>query len=80
MVFDDIEANWNQYSFSKLLTPGIAGEPTEGQHERGRKLAYVCFSRAEQHLKILFFTPAPEATKAELIGKGLFKEGQIVIA
>jgi DNA helicase II / ATP-dependent DNA helicase PcrA len=80
VVFDDIEANWNQYSFSKLLTPGIAGEPTEGQQERGRKLAYVCFSRAEQHLKILFFTPAPEATKAELIGKGLFNEGQIVIA
>ena len=62
VVFDDVEANWNQYSFSKLLTPGTAGEPTEGQHERGRKLAYVCFSRAERHLKILFFTPAPEAT------------------
>lgn len=80
VVFDDVEANWNQYSFSKLLTPGTAGEPTEGQQERGRKLAYVCFSRAEQHLKILFFTPAPEATRAELIAKGLFTEDQIVIA
>ncbi|MDI1311270.1 UvrD-helicase domain-containing protein [Prosthecobacter sp.] len=80
VVFDDVEANWNQYSFSKLLTPGIAGEPTEGQQERGRKLAYVCFSRAEQHLKILFFTPAPEATRAELIAKGLFNDNQITTA
>ncbi len=80
VVFDDVEANWHQYSFSKLLTPETAGEPTEGQQERGRKLAYVCFSRAEQHLKILFFTPVPEATQAELIAKGLFTEDQIVIA
>lgn len=80
VVFDDVEANWNQYSFSKLLTPGTAGEPTEGQQERGRKLAYVCFSRAEQHLKILFFTPAPEATRAELIENGLFSDNQIIIA
>jgi DNA helicase II / ATP-dependent DNA helicase PcrA len=80
VVFDDVEANWNQYSFSKLLTPATAGEPTEGQQERGRKLAYVCFSRAEQHLKILFFTPAPEATRAELIERGLFNENQIEIA
>lgn len=80
VVFDDVEANWNQYSFSKLLTPATAGEPTEGQQERGRKLAYVCFSRAEQHLKILFFTPAPEATRDELIAKGLFSADQIVIA
>lgn len=80
VVFDDVEANWNQYSFSKLLTPATAGEPTEGQQERGRKLAYVCFSRAEQHLKILFFTTAPEATRYELITKGLFAADQIVIA
>ena len=80
VVFDDVEANWSQYSFSKLLTPGTAGEPTEGQQERGRKLAYVCFSRAEQNLKILFFTPEPEKTKAELIDRGLFNENQIVIA
>ena len=78
VVFDDVEANWNQYSFSKLLTPATAGEPTEGQRERGRKLAYVCFSRAEQHLRILFFTPAPEATRAELIENGLFSDNQIV--
>lgn len=80
VVFDDVEANWNQYSFSKLLTPGTAGEPTEGQQERGRKLAYVCFSRAEQHLKILFFTPAPEATREELLTKGLFSDNQITMS
>ncbi|MBD3678665.1 MAG: AAA family ATPase [Rhodobacteraceae bacterium] len=80
VVFDDVEANWNQYSFSKLLTPGVAGKPTEGQYERGRKLAYVCFSRAAQHLKILLFTPKPEATRDELLGKGLFSEDQISIS
>ncbi len=80
VVFDDIEANWNQYSFSKLLSPGVAGEPTEGQFERGRKLAYVCFSRAEENLKILFFTPTPEATKDELLESGLFSEDQISLA
>jgi DNA helicase-2/ATP-dependent DNA helicase PcrA len=80
VVFDDIEANWNQYSFVKLLAPGVAGEPTEGQFERGRKLAYVCFSRAEEHLRILLFTPSPEATRDELLAKGLFAKDQIVIA
>lgn len=79
VVFDDIEASWNQYNFSKLLTPGVAGDPTEGQYERGRKLAYVCFSRAETHLKILFFTPTPEATRDELIARGLFSEDQVEI-
>ena len=61
VVFDDVEANWSQYSFSKLFTPATSGDPTEGQKERCRKLAYVCFSRAEVHLKILFFTPSRPA-------------------
>ena len=79
VVFDDVEANWNKYNFSKLLTPGVAGEPTEGQFDRGRKLAYVCFSRAEKNLKILFFTQTPEATRDELVARGLFSEDQISI-
>ena len=79
VVFDDVEANWSQYNFSKLLTPGVAGDPTEGQYERGRKLAYVCFSRAEIHLKILFFTPTPEAMRGELVARGLFSEDQIIV-
>ena len=80
VVFDDVEASWNQYNFAKLLTPGVAGEPTQGQYERGRKLAYVCFSRAEEHLRILFFTQTPEATRTELLARGLFTDEQIVIA
>lgn len=80
VVFDDVEAAWNQYSFTKLLTPATAGEPTEGQQERGRKLAYVCFSRAQQNLRILLFTSNPEAARQELLEKGLFSEGQIKLA
>ena len=79
MVFDDIEARWNQYSFNKLLTPETMGEPTEGQLERGRKLAYVCFSRAELNLRILLFTPSPDEARAELLSKGLFEDDQIKV-
>ncbi len=79
VVFDDTEAAWNTYSFTKALTPGTSGEGTEGQLDRSRKLAYVCFSRAEVNLKVILFTPNPESAKAELIGEGLFTEGQISI-
>nr|WP_275575125.1 UvrD-helicase domain-containing protein [Methylocucumis oryzae] len=35
VVFDDTEANWHNYSFSKLLTPRTVGkEPTEGQKQK----------------------------------------------
>lgn len=77
VVFDDVEARWNQYNFSKLLTPKTIGEPTEGQLERGKKLAYVCFSRAELNLRILLFTPSPADARAELLSKGLFDDSQI---
>lgn len=80
VVFDDIEAAWNNYSFTKTLTPNTSGAPTDGQYDRSRKLAYVCFSRAEENLRILLFTPNPEAAKKEFILKGLFKEDQISIA
>lgn len=80
VVFDDVEAGWHNYSFTKMLTPGTSGEPTEGQDKRSRKLAYVCFSRAEVNLRILLFTPNPEAAKLELISNGLCTEGQISIA
>lgn len=79
VVFDDTEAAWNLYSFSKLLTPGTSGEATEGQIERSRKLAYVCFSRAEENLKIILFTPNPDAAKTELVGSGLFENNNISI-
>jgi DNA helicase II / ATP-dependent DNA helicase PcrA len=80
VVFDDVEAAWNQYSFTKLLTPTTAGQPTEGQRERGRKLTYVCFSRARVNLRILLFTPEPEAAKAELIQRLHLEPQQIAIA
>lgn len=80
VVFDDVEAAWYNYSFTKTLTPITSGVPTEGQYERSWKLAYVCFSRAEENLRILLFTPDPEAAKEELISNGLFEETQISIA
>ncbi|MEZ8606918.1 UvrD-helicase domain-containing protein [Vibrio sp. 10N.239.311.G01] len=72
VVLDDVEAAWNQYNFSKLLTPDTSGEPSEGQQRRGEKLAYVSFSRAEDNLRILFFTSNPNEAKNELLRKGLF--------
>jgi DNA helicase-2/ATP-dependent DNA helicase PcrA len=80
VVFDDTEAAWHQYSFGKTLTPGTHGQPTEGQQVRSRKLAYVCFSRAEKNLRILLFTPDPVAAKQELVSVGLFEESQVTIA
>ena len=78
VVFDDTEANWNNYNFSRLLTPNTAqGELTDGQRERGTKLAYVCFSRAECDLRIILFTPNPTSAKSELIDRGLFRSDQV---
>lgn len=79
VVFDDIEAGWNNYSFTKTLTPTTSGEASEGQLVRSRKLAYVCFSRAEVNLRIMLFTPDPNAAKKELVFSGLFSEEQVTI-
>ena len=79
VVFDDTDAAWNNYSFTKMLTPNTSGDPTEGQYSRSRKLAYVCFSRAEKNLRILLFTPNPETAKKELVANNLFEENQISI-
>lgn len=79
VVFDDTEAAWNNYSFAKMLTPGVAGEPRDRQNDRSRKLAYVCFSRAVRNLRILLFTPEPDSAKEELTKKGLFQESQVTI-
>jgi DNA helicase II / ATP-dependent DNA helicase PcrA len=78
-VFDDTEAAWSQYSFAKLLTPATSGVATDGQHERTRKLAYVCFSRAMINLRILLFTADPESARSELVLSGLFKYDQVDI-
>lgn len=80
VVFDDTDAAWSDYSFTKTLTPNTSGDPTEGQYNRSTKLAYVCFSRAEENLRILLFTSDPEAAKNELLSNKLFEEDQIIIA
>jgi len=80
VVYDDVEAGWNLYSFTKLLTPITSGAPTDGQQERGRRLAYVCFSRARENLRVLLFTLNPDGAKQELVRSGVFKDQQIVIA
>ncbi|MEP1208415.1 MAG: UvrD-helicase domain-containing protein [Rhizobiaceae bacterium] len=79
VVFDDVEAAWNQYSFRKTLTPGTAGEASEGQREKTEKLAYVCFSRAEDNLRILFFSQDAEASKRELVAVQFLSTDQINI-
>ena len=79
VVYDDIEAAWNLYSFTKMLVPELAGNPTEGQLDRSTRLAYVSFSRAIENLRILLFTQNPKDTKSILIEKSLFKEEQIII-
>lgn len=77
VVYDDVEAAWNQYSFSKTLTPATAGEPTERQRAFTSKLAYVSFSRAMEDLRVLMFTSDPEQARAELIANELLSPEQI---
>lgn len=79
VVYDDVEAGWNLYNFSKILTPVTSGEPNEGQHGRGKRLAYVSFSRALEDLRILFFTSDPVAARQELLDKKLASADQIEI-
>ena len=80
VVFDDAGSAWNNYSFSRTLTPKTAGkEPTEGQLRLTTRMAYVCFSRARHDLRIVMYTSSPAAARTELIEKGLFKPEQIEI-
>ncbi len=79
VVFDDVEAGWTKYSFSKLLTPVAAGDGTEGQMSRSEKLAYVCFSRARHNLRIFLFCENTETARVELVEGGLFTDEQVQI-
>ncbi len=79
VVFDDTEAKWNLYNFSKLLAPNTFGAPTAGQDERSRKLAYVSFSRAEQNLRVVWFSTKPQSAKEELVERGVVEADQIKI-
>ncbi|TWT46390.1 UvrD-helicase domain-containing protein [Botrimarina hoheduenensis] len=80
VVFDDTEASWSFYSFTKMLTPGVSGEARETQHERSRRLAYVCFSRAIRNLRVLMFTTDPTKARDELVTVGPFEPKQVFIA
>lgn len=79
VVFDDVEAAWNQYSFTKLLAPGVHGDPTEGQNRRSYRLAYVSFSRAIENLKVFLFTLNPDEVRTEILAKRLCSEEQILV-
>ena len=79
VVFDDVEAAWNLYNFSKTLTPSTAGAPTDGQLGRGQRLVYVSFSRAVENLRVLFFTANPNGARQELIDRKLVTADQIEI-
>jgi len=80
VVFDDTEANWNIYSYKRLLTPLTEGKyPTEGQKQKSLNLVYVCFSRAMKDLRIILFTENPTAAKRELLDKKWFRDDQITI-
>jgi len=46
---------------------------------RSEKLAYVCFSRAEENLRVLLYTSDPAAAKDELVGRGLFNDSDISV-
>lgn len=76
-MIDDVEAAWSKYSFAKVLTPLTAGPPTDGQKNRTEKLAYVCFSRAEENLRIVFFSKNAKAAGAELVSSDLFLENEV---
>lgn len=80
VVFDDVGSAWNNYNFSKTLTPATAGEPTERQGRLSTNLAYVCFSRAEKDLRIVMFSENAAAARQELLDQKLFTEAQIEIS
>jgi DNA helicase-2/ATP-dependent DNA helicase PcrA len=63
----------NNYSFGKVLTPASTGQPTEKQHVRTRKLAYVSFSRTLEDVRVLLFTSKSEVARDELIAGRLLR-------
>ncbi len=63
VILDDVGANWNQYSFGKLLT---GTDTSEGRTKRSRNLFYVCCSRAKDKL-IVADLGATEQAKIEAL-------------
>ncbi len=79
VVYDDLEARWNQYSFSKLFAPKIYGKPTKNQEKNSFNLSYVAFSRAKVNLKILMFVSDAEGMAKALTENGLFRKDEVQI-
>lgn len=79
VFFDDVEAAWTRYSFSKLFLPNLSGKGTDGQIQRSRRLAYVCFTRARRELQIVLFCLKPVEAMEEVVSNGLFEEEQVRI-
>jgi DNA helicase-2/ATP-dependent DNA helicase PcrA len=70
VVLDDAGANWNQYSFGKLL----AGTDTsESREKRTRNLFYVCCSRAKDKLIVADLGAGAQAKIEALFGAGAVK-------
>lgn len=67
VILDDAGANWNQYSFGKLL----AGTDTsQSREKRTRNLFYVCCSRAKEKLIVADLGAGAQAKIEELFGAG----------
>jgi DNA helicase-2/ATP-dependent DNA helicase PcrA len=65
VVLDDAGANWNQYSFGKML----AGTDTsENREKRTRNLFYVCCSRAKDKLIVADLGAGSQAKIEALFG------------
>jgi DNA helicase II / ATP-dependent DNA helicase PcrA len=80
VVFDDVGSAWNNYSFSGMLTPVTVGKaPTDRQQRLSENLAYVCFSRAQQDLRIVMFSTNAVAARNELLERKIFTDAQIEV-
>ncbi|MBI1206826.1 MAG: AAA family ATPase [Azospirillum sp.] len=67
VILDDAGANWNQYSFGKLL----AGTDTsQSREKRTRNLFYVCCSRAKDKLIVADLAAGAQAKIEALFGVG----------
>ena len=58
VILDDPGANWNQYSFGKLLS---GTDTSESRLKRTRNLFYVCCSRARVNLAVVNLAPMGDA-------------------
>lgn len=67
VILDDAGANWNQYSFGKLLA---GSDTSESREKRTRNLFYVCCSRAKDKLIVADLGAGAQAKIEALFGAG----------